>query len=259
LYDAGVLGVDANLAGFWLVHSTPRTPEGPTDSASYPGILDNEIIYGQSFLCISIEGSETLNTIAEALYLDWPNVYDQQLSSAVSAAAPTLVEIAAGKHSSSASCVHSDIKSVAGASFTVFAKSGSWGQELYSDCIAPALAADVLYVESWIRGDMCPPTCGDHQVLDVDSVHAAGWGWRETQDHSKWAVTGSGSMGCMGDINRMTSQAKRGGGSVCGSVLGQAMLGVVGTLKDGCGNSSNSSDSSDSNSTDPLPRVARGG
>lgn len=197
--------------------------------------MSNEEIYGQSFLCITVAGAETFETIAQALFLDWPNVYDSQMSSAVTAAVPTLVDVVAGKHSTSASCSRSDVHTVGGRSFSIFAKSAAWGQELYSDCIAPALGADVLYVESWIRGDQCPPACGAHQVLDVDTVHTAGWAWRETQDHSKWAVTDTGSMACMGDINRMTSQSKRGGGSVCGSVLGPAMRGLVSTLKDTCG------------------------
>lgn len=34
-------------------------------------------------------------------------------------------------------------------------------------------------------------------------------------DHSKWGVALSKEVVCFGDINRMTSQYKRGGGTTC--------------------------------------------
>ena len=42
--------------------------------------------------------------------------------------------------------------------------------------------------------------------------------WKHTVDHSKWCVganAAKGHVACIGDINRMSSQAKRGGGAVC--------------------------------------------
>ncbi|KAK2954170.1 putative deoxyribonuclease II family protein [Blattamonas nauphoetae] len=48
---------------------------------------------------------------------------------------------------------------------------------------------------------------------------ASSFTWRETDDHSKWGVTstsnGTSVATCIGDVNRMTSQTKRGGGYVC--------------------------------------------
>ncbi len=37
------------------------------------------------------------------------------------------------------------------------------------------------------------------------------------QDHSKWAIseTGTANAVCIGDLNRMESQERRGGGTVC--------------------------------------------
>ena len=45
--------------------------------------------------------------------------------------------------------------------------------------------------------------------------------WTEGDDHAKWAVMLDGSSNlCVGDINRMTTQRKRGGGAVCFSNAG---------------------------------------
>ena len=38
--------------------------------------------------------------------------------------------------------------------------------------------------------------------------------WKETEDHSKWAIAGD-DFACFGDMNRMTSQWKRGGSFYC--------------------------------------------
>jgi len=42
----------------------------------------------------------------------------------------------------------------------------------------------------------------------------AGISWKETEDHSKWAVAGH-EYACFGDMNRMPSQWKRGGSFFC--------------------------------------------
>lgn len=38
--------------------------------------------------------------------------------------------------------------------------------------------------------------------------------WPETHDHAKWAITKDNNWVCVGDINRMISQRKRGDGTI---------------------------------------------
>jgi hypothetical protein len=40
------------------------------------------------------------------------------------------------------------------------------------------------------------------------------WTWPETHDHAKWGITVDSDWVCVGDINRMVSQEKRGGGTI---------------------------------------------
>ena len=67
-----------------------------------------------------------------------------------------------------------------------------------------------LEVESWIRGSACEPT---DKVHDIKELKFNNYSWSEYNDHSKWC-TGTRSV-CFSDINRMTTQALRGGGAIC--------------------------------------------
>jgi len=47
-------------------------------------------------------------------------------------------------------------------------------------------------------------------LKNIDPVNLP-WDWAEVKDHAKWALSESGAWICVGDINRMISQRKRGG------------------------------------------------
>jgi deoxyribonuclease-2 len=82
----------------------------------------------------------------------------------------------------------------------------------------------------------CKPT----HAFNVWNVQNLSWGgsinYKETKEHSKWAVaTGNGiePIVCIGDINRMTSQALRGGGTTCMSnqSLWRAMTSLISSIE----------------------------
>lgn len=79
-------------------------------------------------------------------------------------------------------------------------------------------------METWQNGatsikmpNYCKSDGYAHNIQNVREVRFAdGRSWQESQDHSKWAVSDAiGRTACIGDINRQTSQRKRGGGTVC--------------------------------------------
>ena len=75
-------------------------------------------------------------------------------------------------------------------------------------------------VETWIRGPVPPiaDTDGIHKTFDIKYINLGPlglhWVWPETHDHAKWGITQKNNWVCVGDINRMISQRKRGGGTI---------------------------------------------
>ena len=210
-HTKGVLHVSKH-GGFWLVHSTPQWPLKSTVKQFY--FPDTETIYGQTFLCITLSMSD-ISAVATQLLYNQPNVYYSSLSDADTKAHPKLRDVLDRKWVKGPA---SNAVSIA-RKFTSFAKNRKWGRDLYADLVAPSLKTDLL-VESWLRGQAIGKLCRPkhrYQVTDVTELATKfGTEWTETQDHAKWAIALDGSHRvCVGDINRMRSQRKRGGGTVC--------------------------------------------
>lgn len=144
----------------------------------------------------------------------------------LSAALPTLTAFIAGQRMAGThtATYHTRANHI----FTHFAKSGSAGIDLYEDFVQPSLGLD-MFVETWRRSPQMETYCRSAgfaydsmnietlQFLAADGSLAP---FKYTQDHSKIAVTAANYTGetayvCQGDINRMTSQWARGGGTLC--------------------------------------------
>jgi deoxyribonuclease-2 len=202
-HTKGILATDGTQ-GFWLQHSTPKWPLGPTYAASYEGLTSNGFDYGQHFFCLTLSHNE-IEHLAGHLELNHPNIQDSQIGSEAGA---NMTALATGYYSTAPICDTITLRT-ASHDWTVFAKTSKWNNELYSECIQPLLD-EPLYVESWIRGSACKPSETVHDIKEVEFNNIS---WSEYNDHSKWAV-GSRSV-CFSDINRMTTQASRGGGAIC--------------------------------------------
>jgi deoxyribonuclease-2 len=110
-------------------------------------------------------------------------------------------------------------KTRGGLPFKVIAKSRLWNQDFWSDLVGPTLGAD-MDDETWIRGPIPPVLDSDgvHKTVDLKYIDlrplGAPWVWPETHDHAKWGITTGVDWVCVGDMNRMISQEKRGGGTI---------------------------------------------
>ena len=173
-------------------------------------------------------GITALNDLAKLFLLNRPQIYDSQLLHDDTDYIKPIKQLVDGKYSTLKQCESSQLETSGGHPFKVYAKTAEWNNDLYAGCVTPQ-EQDTLLVESWIRGKAEGPVCpiSDYNTLDIHYLSfVVGSGidsrssgidsrWSETQDHSKWAITEIKDVICMGDINRMTSQYLRGGGTAC--------------------------------------------
>lgn len=212
-HTKGVLGFDtASGTGFWLLHSWPKYPDPGAKEMPTP-------IYGQTFLCLSLELAALERIAAQMADHQVPQIYDARIPSSLPATSPLAALARPLDPNPAADSNVVDLQTAGGMPFKVIAKNRGWGRDFWNDLVGPTLGAD-MDVETWIRGKI-PPTLdsdGIHKTFDVKYVDLSPLGvpfaWPETHDHAKWGVTTSGGWVCVGDINRMVSQEKRGGGTI---------------------------------------------
>jgi deoxyribonuclease-2 len=212
-HTKGVIAFDvASKTAIWLLHSWPKYAEPGAKTMPTP-------IYGQTFLCLSIDLA-TASAIAQQMAVyQQPRIYLPHLPAALAKSDPLyaltqpLNKTVAGGTSSIA------CKTRGGLAFNVIAKNREWGKDFWNELVGPALKQD-MDVETWIRGKI-PSTLdsdGVHKTFDIKFIDlrplGAPWAWPETQDHAKWGITLADNWVCVGDINRMISQEKRGGGTI---------------------------------------------
>lgn len=109
------------------------------------------------------------------------------------------------------------------------AKSPNGVVDIYSQCLA-IYYPTTWKVESWIRGHEITTPCPF--VKDIDKIFYKKCKYKESQDHSKWAVSDK-EWYWVGDLNRTTSQFHRGGGGFVGTDQGiaNAFRSLIQTLK----------------------------
>lgn len=212
--------------GLWLIHSSPRFPIEPVTEKTINGTngpekvsIKNNYFYppsavkfGQSFLCISLPASQ-MNALGLQLMYNRPRIYSSEIPQLVKNNFPNLTSAAEKEYVKKAPWFNKiSLKSKSGTEFISYAKARQFNKELYSDWVAADLQSDML-VETWSNGaGELPSNCKNKfQVLDVKEVavklnqNDTFVKFKNSQDHSKWAVTSeqNNTVVCIGDINRM--------------------------------------------------------
>jgi deoxyribonuclease-2 len=211
-HTKGVLAFDTETkTGYWLLHSWPKFSE-PNPKA------DPTPKYGQTYLCLSLN-LDTLQAIASQMIdHQQPQTYLNRINSLDKASPLYKLSQRINANAVGNSNVL-DLKTAGGMKFKVIAKNRLWNQDFWNGLVGPTLKDDID-VDTWIRGPIPPvaDTDGIHKTFDIKYINLGPLGihmaWPETHDHAKWGITTHMNWVCVGDINRMISQRKRGGGTI---------------------------------------------
>ena len=225
----GIIAFDnATKTGVYIMHSIPKYPSLLADGKSINySIPSSAYEYGQNAYCVSID-EDILSTIIGNFPIEKPHVY---YSTGFFTTLPTNSD--EGYKVITYNLLNGDPQ-------WFLTKNPKYQGFLYEDVIEPYFQAS-LAVESWGRpyqGADCPPTTS-YSSVNIDYIGINSDGWGHYSDHSKWAITvgdGNPGLACLCDMNRMTSQERRGGSCLCVRTpsLYQALSNIV-VLTDHCG------------------------
>lgn len=221
----GILAFDKSSdSALFLLHSTPRFPANSEST-----LPDDEEIYGQTFICITLPDYQTANKIAmQMLSQQNPQILKEssRLPASLQKDEPLSLLFHGTGVNESEQPSTLRFSSRGGKEFRLIAKSRKWGEDFWLDLVSPELKCDLI-VETWRRGKVTPLQDARSHDFDEDLLNvrfnvdpAKTYEWHYTKDHAKWAVslnneTCSLPWVCIADMNRMVSQEKRGGGSLC--------------------------------------------
>jgi deoxyribonuclease-2 len=255
-HTKGAIVAGPGGSGYWLVHSVPKFPDLRGKDFTWAA----SDTYGQSMLCVTLD-SKGIETAAKQEQYTVPHVYDKNLPSSLASKLPSLFDMANGKTLSGAGTSVGAITTTGGTKLQHFAKTPSWGEDFYEMLVAPGLATS-LYVETWRRAPWSATFCtknttSKYNIMNIEDMSFdAAHSFKYTKDHSKIAVSASSSKPyvCVGGVNRMPSQRKRGGGALCFQSLPLwSALSAVVSRKDSCSGPAPGPGPSPSPSPSPPP------
>ena len=226
-HSKGILAFSKKTnSGFYLLHSTPRFPR--VGEIELP---ENEKSYGQTYMCVGLKDYKTANDIAEILMTqNQGQVYSSHLPNVDKDEAISKFALNV-KVETPSEPIDYHFETPNGIKFQLIAKNRHWstakkgeevGKDFWEDLVCPTLKCD-FSVETWRRGlvfsdDEAKLKETTLDVLDIDlaGIGLKGYQWAFTKDHAKWGVSEKkeDAMIVIADINRQTSQAKRGGGGL---------------------------------------------
>lgn len=93
------------------------------------------MIYGQSFLCLSL-GADQIDIVGQQLIYNEPQIYESHLPMSLIETYPNIQRLIDGKHIDNGPYYNDvDLKTLNGETFKSFAKSSKFSKELYEDWV----------------------------------------------------------------------------------------------------------------------------
>ncbi len=214
-HTKGILAFDLKSdTALWLLHSWPKFPDTRSEKI---GAAD----YGQTYICIQLKNVATARLIAEQMYhRQEPQTYQCRLPPSIAKddmfyKVANLIDV----NETDPPC-DINFQSKGGEVFRLLAKNRHWAKDFWIDLVGPSLKVDID-VETWRRGTVpgtadfnSTDTTTDILYIDLEKLGIP-YEWHYTKDHAKWGISETDNWVCVADINRQTSQEKRGGGAIC--------------------------------------------
>lgn len=220
-HTKGIIMFDKKT-GVWLTHSVPKFPQNLHKSVYvYPTSGQR---YGQIALCVTFP-SDHVETIAKHLRFQHPNIYDAYVAASQWKKHPNLNSLKDGNFLADVLwVVNGALKDVANNDYVSFAKHGKFNEDVYSGLVAPNLQSSLL-VSTWRNGRGIKVPSHLNGSLTVENVVMLTFKLdkgvsvvvNNAVDHSKWVVSKDATKPfvCAGTINRMFSQYRSGGQTLC--------------------------------------------
>jgi hypothetical protein len=196
--------------GIYLIHSIPQFPKFSPDGKINSTVDFSQTLYGQNLMCLSLDTQQLFDLLG-VMALIQPLVYYKNIllqnENVTKVTQDLIPELPA---SLGIGFSQNNLQ------FFYIAKSRYSGLYLWDDSVTEFFQAGVQ-VQSWGRPYMPPvcPTEFEYQVDNIVTFKVSQYSWKSTQDHSKWGIVDRVNVVCYGDMNRMTSQMGRGGGTLC--------------------------------------------
>lgn len=213
LFDSGT--------GVWLLHSVPRFMESIGNGRySFP---ESGRENAQLLMCVTFRSSE-MDAIGKHLRMEYANVYASASPRNLLDRHPQMGLLFKESfiRGRGQDLLVQNMTTSGGRRFLSVAKRSILEQDIYSG-ILTGLVRDDLVVQSWRNGagDKLPANCSrSYTVTHSDLVKLSlpdrrSITFKTEEDHSKWAVAVDRPVFCIGSMNRMESQLRRGGEAVC--------------------------------------------
>lgn len=211
-HTKGVIAFDtASKTALWLLHSWPKFSDPKAAEDPTPK-------YGQTYMCLTIDLDTACQLATQMAQHQEPQTYLCRTANLEETNSICVLSRPLSPAPKGDSDVL-DAKTRGGMPFKVIAKNREWNKDFWNELVGPTLGVD-MDVETWIRGPIPPIADSDgiHKTFDLKYINmgplGARWAWPETHDHAKWGISVQKHWVCVGDINRMISQRKRGGGAI---------------------------------------------
>lgn len=199
-HNKGILLWNSTKIG-WLVHSVPKYPnEIELDNFKIEDIEEGHLIYGQSFVYIELDIKE-LDNIFKQLKIMESNVYytNYKKYGDIKVEDKNLEKNLINNLKLDRNIFH-------------ISKSSKWNKDIYDEYVRIFMDSKIL-CQSWMK----PGLNSTENTKNIKNIKWDGKiNYTSSQDHSKYAISMNKNNPwiLIGDINRMESQYRRGGGGI---------------------------------------------